>query len=113
MHTSADPLQYMKNMFTVKEPRTLHMRNYQAYLKKAPTIFTTNSTSHQEWLALRKSEGEITKDHLEAMFRRCVFVHVKGKMFTEEQATEKEDLNDEGDELATAEIQRLEEAGNL
>ena len=47
------------------------------------------------------------------MFRRCVFVHVKGKMFTEQQAAEQEDLNDEGDELATAEIQRLEEAGIL
>jgi len=113
MHAQADPLEFMKNLFTVTEARSLYMRNYNANLKKGPKLFTSNSKSIKDWLALRKDQGEVGEEHIKAMNARCVFVHVKSRLYTAEQKVDQDDLGDEDWATAIAERAKRFKSGDL
>lgn len=102
MSPVADPSEYMKNLFTVTGARTVHMRNYNANLKRATKIFTTNCKSTTDWLSLRTGQDELGSEHVEAMNARCVFVTVKSRMYTKEQSDERDALDDDDWDIAKA-----------
>lgn len=111
MHHQADPLEFMKNMFTVKEARSLYMRNSNANLKAGPKIFTTNSTSLSKFLELRPNQGDVGEEHLNAMLARCVLVEVKEKLYTRQQEGERDELRDDDWQAAEAEYERCMREG--
>ena len=113
MHHQADPLEFMKNMFTVKEARSLYMRNFNANLKAGPKIFTTNSNTITKFLELRPNQGEIGDDHVNAMLARCVLVEVKEKMYTHQQEDERDELEDDDWQTAKIEYDRCMGEGLL
>lgn len=99
--------------FTVTEARSLYMRNYNDNLKKGPKLFTSNTKSIKDWLALRRDQGEVEKEHIKAMNARCVFTHLKSRLYTAEQKGDQDELGDEDWNTAIAERDRLLNSGEL
>ena len=56
---------------------------------------------------MRSDQGEVNAEHMEAMSARCVFIHVKAKLYTAAQKTDQDELGDDDWKAAMAERSKL------